>query len=483
MKSQILTDTLAQAHNNPLHDDNPEFAFQVNNHVNQFLDDRPNIDTIPLPRIQETESIIKSLKSSKSPGLDNITNRVIRQLPSSGIMLLHLIIISSLKLVYFPQVWKSANVVAIKKPGKNTAEAKSYRPISLLSALSKIYEKTILNRLRNHIDENNIIPDDQHGFVKGKSTSHQLLRLQTHIKNSLILGDSTGLLLIDVERAFDRVWHYGLIKKMTDFNFPKYLIFLTRNFLQHRSFLVSVDGARSQIKRIPYGLPQGASLSPVLYNIFTADGPQPWNCDRALFADDTAFFTSSKICAEITKNLRETFKSYLKYFQKWKISLNLEKTQAIFFTRRRTREIPKRPLFISTNCRIPWSTEVKYLGVIFDKKITFSKHIQYVVEKTNKAIAILYPIISRNSALSLDNKLLLYKAALRPIFTYACPVYQQIAKSHLSKLQILQNKLLKMCMNLHWRTSTCEVHERANIPMVAEFIDNNCQRFQLRLNA
>jgi len=229
------------------------------------------------------------------------------------------------------------------------------------------------------------------------------------------------------------------------------------------------------------GLPQGATLSPTLYNIYTADGPDPGNCKRALFADDTAFYTSSRICATITKNLRDTFKAYLEYFRKWKITLNVNKTQAIFFTRRRTREIPKRPLYITRDCRVPWEPKhVKYLGVMLDKKLTFASHVSYVLEKTNKAISILYSLVSRNSALKVDNKLLLYKVALRPIFAYACPIFNSAAKTHLKKLQTLQNKALKMCLNVHWRTSTNVIHNEAELDCVREHFEKLTRNFLSR---
>lgn len=488
-KANSLANTFALAHANPLSDEDPTFTTQVENEVRAFCDVLPNPDDIELPTLVNTEAVVRGLKSSKSPGLDGINNRLIKNLPASGILLLHLIIVSCFKLCYFPDSWKLANVKAIKKPGKNPSEPTSYRPISLLSSLSKVLERVILSRISLFTDENDVLPPEQHGFVRGKSTIHQLKRLTDHIKAGFTGRNnnkkSTGMILVDVERAFDRVWHAGLLKKMIDANYPKYLVFLTRSFLSSRSFFVNIEGAKSNVKLIPFGVPQGAVLSPSLYNIYTADVPETvLNCQRGFFADDTGLWVTASKCAEITKSLRENFKRYMEYYKKWKITLNVAKTQAIFFTWRRSVEVPRvQHLYINRECRIKWDSDVKYLGLKLDKKLLFKCHIQHAIEKANKAIGLLYPLISRNSSLSTDNKLLLYKVALRPTWSYGCQIYKTAAPSNLKRLQVLQNKSIKMCLGLPWRTSTDEVHELAKIERTGEYIDKLTQNFLNRLTA
>lgn len=154
-----------------------------------------------LPSRSESELHIKSLKNTKATGIDKVHNSLIKNLPRHGVLYLHLIILSCFKLGYFPKAWKCVRVVAISKPGKKKSDPASYRPISL----SKILEKAILKRLNSHINERNIIPRDQCGFVPGKSTSTQLFRIKNHIHQALNSSPnlSTGMILIDVEKAFD----------------------------------------------------------------------------------------------------------------------------------------------------------------------------------------------------------------------------------------------------------------------------------------
>ena len=122
----------------------------------------------------------------------------------------------------------------------------------------------------------------------------------------------------------------------------------------------------------------------------------------------------------------------------------IQKTQAIFNTRRRKNEIPTQQLSVF-NSNIKWETNVKYLGMHLDKRLTYQSHIEYIIEKVHKVTRILYPMINRKSSLKINNKLLLYKVVIRPIATYAVPVLRNIALiSHIKKLQIMQNKILKI---------------------------------------
>ena len=326
------------------------------------------------------------------------------------------------------------------------------------------------------MNQNSIIPPEQQGFQPGKSTVHQLKRLKEHIQANLRSGSSTGMLLLDIERAFDRVWHGGLLVKLIEYEFDPYLIHLIQSFLTNRQFHVTVERKSSTDYGIPFGVPQGSVLSPVLYNLFIADSPTNTTANRAFYADDTAFFTSSPYRAEITANLRTTFDTYQDFFRQWKISVNPTKTQAVFFTYRHTREIPRRPLRVR-NSYIDWTESAKYLGMYLDKRMTFKTHVEYVLEKTEKALRLLYPLISRKSRLATNIKLLLYKMVLRPIFTYGAPVLSSIAKTHINKLQIQQNKILRMCLDAEYTTRISQLHDNSDIPMVLEFINNITDRF------
>lgn len=475
-KANALGAQFASVHMNELAQEDPQFTNSIYESVRQHMNE--NVSPEHQVSLNETKMTIQQLKTSKSPGFDRMHNSLLKRLPHVGMIYVNFIMNCCFKLCYFPTDWKHAKVIALKKPGKDSRNPANYRPISLLSSLSKVLERILVARINDHLEENNILPDEQGGFRKGRSTVHQLKTITSHVKSNLTIKKSTGIILADIQKAFDSVWHDGLVYKMIQLNFPSYIIRIVNCFLRNRTFQVELNNKLSAVHDVPFGVPQGSCMSPALYNIFTADQPSLENCNRALYADDTALFTSSALRSEITIPLRNAFERQISYFRKWKISININKTQIAFFTKRRTREIPRRPLRIS-NTSVRWSSDpVKYLGLLLDKRMTLQQHIKYVINKTNIAIRMLYSLLNRKSKMSIENKLMIYKVALRPIFTYAAPVIHGAARTNKKKLQILQNKTLRMCLNKPWHYNTEDLHQEAGIEMVDDFLTRLRDKFE-----
>ncbi|GFW86247.1 RNA-directed DNA polymerase from mobile element jockey [Trichonephila clavipes] len=179
----------------------------------------------------------------------------------------------------------------IPKPGKDQKFPLNFRPISLISSIGKIYEKILLKRIEKYSLDNSIIPDIQHGFRKETSTCHQLLRATNIIISGFNNHATTGGIFLDVEKAFDRLWHNGLIFKMINLNYPPYLIHTISDYLHNRTFQVKIQATISKIGHIQAGSPQGSLLSPILYNIYTYDFPTSPLVDICLFADDAAILS------------------------------------------------------------------------------------------------------------------------------------------------------------------------------------------------
>jgi len=183
-------------------------------------------------------------------------------------------------------IWKSSIVILILKPGKPTNFATSYRPISLLPVIGKLFEKIILKRLRPIIESHKIIPDAQFGFRAHHSTIQQVHRLVDKISSSFENKNYCPAVFLDVAQAFDRVWHNGLLYKLKLF-LPAPLYLLIRSYLENRTFKVHQDNSFFSIFPILAGVPQGSDLSPDLYNIFSSDIPQTNDTIIATYADDT----------------------------------------------------------------------------------------------------------------------------------------------------------------------------------------------------
>lgn len=222
---------------------------------------------------------------------------------------------------------------------------------------------------------------------------------------------------------------------------------------------------------ISAGVPQGSTLSPILYNIFTSDIPIPLGTDMGLYADDTAILTADESVATIINNLKNAFNSISNYFSKWKININTSKTQAIFFSRRRKIEyLPITDLNLNGQL-VPWKDSIKYLGLHLDKKLTFKTHIDLTIKKCDNIIKLLYPIINRRSKLSVENKILIYKVMFQSVLLYGSPVWSNCAITHRKKLQVKQNKILKMMFDLPWFFSTSTLHKNSGVQEIVQKVE------------
>lgn len=259
---------------------------------------------------------------------------------------------------HFPLSWKIATVILIKKPGKGKTNPDNYRPISLLTSLSKIFEKVIHTRLQNYLYSADLIPKFQFGFRSNHSTVQQLFRITEYISNSFEKHCHTGSVFIDVSKAFDKVWYEGLLYKLKLFNTPKYLFNIIKSFLSNKQFSVKINDSNSNLQPISAGVPQDSKLGPILFNIFISDISESPRTNMALFADDTAIYSESRNLEATTYNLQNHLNILSRWCKSWKIQINASKSSAVIFSLRRYSTPP--PLKFDSES-IPWQPFVKYL--------------------------------------------------------------------------------------------------------------------------
>lgn len=351
----------------------------------------------------------------------------------------------------------------------------SYRPISLLSCLSKIYEKIIHKRLINYLEENNIIINEQFGFQKNKSTTAQLARIVNNITINYNINRITSVCTLDLEKAFDTVWIEGLVYKLDVNKVPDHLTKTIESFLNNRTFQVKINNSMSPKTNIPNGTPQGAILSPTLFAIYINDIPSHTNTKLALFADDTAIIAESKNVILSTKYLQRHLNTLYDYFTKWKVQINPEKTSLIHFTKKRIKQ--NLPELHWNGTPINISKCIKYLGVHLDVGLSYKQHITETVKKANRALFALYSMLNRFSPIEKELKLYIYKAYLRPILLYSCPIFSNCSKTQMNRLQIYQNKILRIIYNTNSRTKTALLHDLANIPTIQDKIHEMTNKF------
>lgn len=437
-----------------------------------------NIQSLAPTSPDEVKNIIKYVSAKKAPGRDRISNRAIKHLPQKAIVFLTTIINGILRTQYFPRLWKTAEVLMIPKPNKDPTFPQNYRPISLLPALSKIAERVILTRLKDQTSELNIIPDEQFGFRPQHSCELQVLRLVEHITKRFNWRQSTGAIFLDVSKAFDRVWHQGLVFKMKDQGYTTGMTELLKSYLSERKFQIKAGHILSRIGITEAGVPQGAVLSPLLYTIYTADIPKTPNTTMSLYADDTAIAASSTSARTVSRLLQEAATEIQEWCVKWKIKINAEKSQAVLFKKRR--HTPDQEIELNGH-DIPWSRTAKYLGVEMDQGLTFTKHVTMVVNKTKYARAKLNCLIGRKSNLLLKTKLRIINAVILPILLYASTAWGYTCRTNRKKIQAQHNISLRTAVNAYRYTPNRIIHRDLESTRVLELMRRKAESVFLAL--
>lgn len=323
----------------------------------------------------------------------------------------------------------------------------------------------------------------QFGFTSKVSTSHQLLRLSEHIHTAFQEKKHTIATFIDISKAFDRVWHPGLIYKLQSIGTPNYLIKVIKNFITDRTFTVMVENHISNPRKIIAGLPQGSPLSPTLFNLYTADIPTTSDTHTAQFADDTVIYKSSYSTNLIRNKIQQHLNKIEDWSIKWKIKLNPTKSATKIFSLRPF-STPA-PLHINNNT-IPWIPQnetIKYLGLNFDTRLNWKSHITEKIKLTKIKLIQLKPLLNNKSKLSLSNAIALYKTIIRPLMLYACPIWINASPTNINRIQVMQNKFLRIATNAPWFISNRQLHKELNLPPITHHIAHLSNNFFSNINS
>lgn len=436
-----------------------------------------DLDHIPLVKFKELQKVITRLSNKKTPGYDLITGEILKELPRKGKLKLLNLINASIRLKYVPMQWKIAEVVMLHKPGKPPHEKSSYRPISLLPIMSKVFEKILLSRLKPIINERNLIPNHQFGFRDKHSTIDQVHRIVHKIENAFETKKICATIFLDVAQAFDKVWHAGLLFKLHR-DLPTDYYKILESYLKDRHFRIKYEDEYSSLKKITAGVPQGSVLGPTLYLLYTRDIPHDEDSTIATFADDTAIMVIGKNNKKTTKKLQEAVTAVSIWTKKWRTKLNESKSVHINFTYKKIDPIP-----IEINSvRVPYANTAKYLGMTLDAKLRWKAHVLIKKEELNIKYRKMYWLLGRHSELSVHNKLLLYKQILKPIWTYGIQLWGCTKKSNIQAIQTVQNKVLRGIVNAPWYVRNSDIHRDLKVDEVTDVIYNFAIKHQDRLH-
>ncbi len=391
----------------------------------------------------EVKSIISQLDSKKACGADEISVSFLKMIKDIISPILSELINESYCSGMYPSCLKIAKVVPVFKGGEKSKPG-NYRPISLLSIVNKIIEKTIYSRLIKYFNKNNLINDSQFGFRKGFNTTMAITEFYEQILNAHDKRHATCAVLLDLSKAFDSVDHNIVLHKLYSYGVRGNVWQLLKSYLLERKQFVSGNNKHSDLCSIDVGVPQGSVLGPLLFLIHINDLKNATDLKVLNFADDTLLYFNFS-----DKNFAQQYlNSELEKIEEWlscnKLKANSSKTKyMVFAPRLRAYSNINFQLKLTNGCVIDKVNEYKYLGLIVDDKLTWKPHIKRLKSQLSKSLGILYKLRH------LTNKQVL-KMVFHSLFfshlNYGLLCWARANKTYLNPLKILLNKALR-CIN------------------------------------
>ena len=326
--------------------------------------------------------------------------------------------------------------------GKPLDSPASLRPISLTSCVSKLFERIILSRLLFFLESNSILSPRQAGFRPGRSTLDQLLYLSQSISdgfNKPRPGSRTILSTIDFSKAFDSVWHPALFHKLISAGLPPCFARWTQSFLSDRRASVVFQNHKSRSFRVRRGVPQGSVLGPVLFSLFINDLPAslPSSVSCSLYADDLAIWSSSPSVPTAVEATQGALFRLERWSEYWCLPLNPSKCEASFSSVD-PHQANLQPSLLLLGSRLRFNPTPTFLGITFDRTLSFSKHVSSLKAKFFPRLKVLRCISVSSWGPSKESLSVLYKSFLWPLLTYALPGwFPFLSATNVTKLESL----------------------------------------------
>ena len=342
--------------------------------------------------------------------------------------------------------WKTANVSPIHKKN-NRNDIRNYRPISLLSNISKVFERLIYKPVYEYLTHNKLLIDKNSGFRKGDSTINQLATLTEKILQGLENGSEVRIVFLDASKAFDRVWHEGLLFKMHQLGIQGSLIDWFSSYLCNRKQRVVLNGQSSSWATLQTGVPQGSILGPLLFLIYVSDITENLETDANIFADDTAIADIVSDPLISANKLNSDLSKLQAWVDQWLMQFNPSKTEVLTISVK-CNKMNHLPLFLA-GTQLTEVQHHKHLGVILSHDLSWTKHICSIVNKAKQRVAIMKRL---KYTLHKSTLAKLYKTLVRPILEYGCILFDGCSLSDQRLLESVQYEAARVCTGAFWNT-------------------------------
>ncbi len=399
----------------------------------------------------EVYDVLLALRPDKSPGLDDIPSGLLKLCAQGIASSLSELFNRSFSQGRFPLEWKSALVVPVFKRGTRS-DPGNYRPIALLPIVSKVMEKIVHNKLSNFLRP--WLNNNQSGFKKRDGTVPQLIRLAQTWSEAIDESKYVGVVFFDLRKAFDRVWHEGLLEKLRAAGVSGSALLWFASFLSGRRQATLVDGCMSDFSLNNAGVPQGAILSPLLFSVYmndipsfpvetTADLAGASSTSTNLFADDTSLYSVNSSFDCLAIDLQHLVDVVADWFAKWLLEVNTSKSAVLII---RSRGMASKTITLDIkSSSIPQVQSQRHLGVVFNETLTWSDHTDMITKRASAKLGLLRRLRSRTSMLIVRD---LYLHCIRPVLEYACEVWCGNSASDSKRLERLNRLAGRLILHL-----------------------------------
>ena len=416
---------------------------------------------------------ILALDITKSYGSDGVSPRFLKEGGNAIALVLKSLFKLSLEHKTFPSLWKQANVTPIHKK-ESKEDVNNYRPVSILSTVAKLFERIIFKHIYNHFRDNQLISCFQSGFLPGHSTVTQLLEVYHQFCQTIDRNHEIRVIFLDITKAFDKVWHKGLLFKLKQCGIDGELLDWFNSYLTRRMQRVVINGQASEWGEISAGVPQGSVLGPILFLIYINDMcSNVKNCNIRLFADDTCLFTEVKDRAESVRKIEADLDRIYNWSKQWLVSFSPSKTRSLLISNRPDRHLSPPVRFNDTV--VEEVLNHKYLGMIFSSDLRWNKHIDEVVIKARKRLSAMSPLKFKLNRWSLQ---MIYNGFVLPVMEYANVVWAgaydsqicKLEKIHVDGMRIVSGATARSSIGrLYEELSWLSIRDRCNNAMIVMF--------------
>ena len=386
---------------------------------------------------ENIEKIIDNIKKDVATGPDTIPSKIIKEAKTIIGPFITNIINISYETKTFPDILKKAIIKPIhKKDDKN--DISNYRPISILSVVSKIFERAALNQLLNYFEKYSLISVLQHAYQKNRGTVTCLFELLNEVYELIDAKFKVAIVSLDLSKAFDTINHTLLLKKLKNFNLNSDSVSYIQSYLNNRSQITKLGKYTSSEENIMSGVPQGSILGPFLFLCFVNDLPDVFKnlCNFKAYADDTQLLVFDKDLNKLKEKVENVINVAQTWYNKNGMKNNSSKSEILVISTKKSDNIKIDVLEEGILKIVKSKKSIKILGVHIDKTLSWSKQIGIVKRNATNIIRKIHRI---NKFLPLKLKMILYNTLIVPIFNYADIIWGGCSKTNARKLQVSQN--------------------------------------------